>query len=194
MTTDLDTLRRFENFLPELERALPRFTRECGPTLARDEVRAIGLSVGYRAALTFDPSRGVPFGAWATLKIRGALRDAMRSERRRRRIAAAWEHAHRVSPGAELNHGAIDRRAGMGVDEIARVCARLPVREYALVRAHYFHGEPLDAAGRRLGISKSWASRLHQRALQQLRRHLEGRPFSSESACGMRAPCETDGR
>jgi RNA polymerase sigma factor for flagellar operon FliA len=50
--------------------------------------------------------------------------------------------------------------------------ASLPERHRALVEGFYWHGEPLDVVGRRLGISKSWASRLHAQAIELLRRAL----------------------
>ena len=49
---------------------------------------------------------------------------------------------------------------------------RLPAESASLIRATYFEGLTLQEAGERLGISKSWASRLHARALDQLARGL----------------------
>ena len=48
----------------------------------------------------------------------------------------------------------------------------LPSREAHVIRTVYFEGRSLQEAGRELGISKSWASRLHAKALQQLARSL----------------------
>jgi RNA polymerase sigma factor for flagellar operon FliA len=50
----------------------------------------------------------------------------------------------------------------------------LPADEAALVRRHYLEGEQFDEVARDLGISKSWASRLHTRAIQRLTRRLGG--------------------
>ncbi len=44
----------------------------------------------------------------------------------------------------------------------------LPEDAAQLIRATYFEGLTLQEAGRRIGISKSWASRLHAKALQRL--------------------------
>jgi RNA polymerase sigma factor for flagellar operon FliA len=46
--------------------------------------------------------------------------------------------------------------------------AALPAEEQRLVRAIYFEGATLQAAAEGLGISKSWASRLHAKTLSQL--------------------------
>lgn len=45
----------------------------------------------------------------------------------------------------------------------------LPERERALVTKHYWEGKNLLEAGAELGMSKSWASRLHAQAVQRLR-------------------------
>jgi RNA polymerase sigma factor for flagellar operon FliA len=47
--------------------------------------------------------------------------------------------------------------------------ARLPDKERALVTKHYWEGKNLLEAGEELGISKSWASRLHAQAVERLR-------------------------
>lgn len=49
---------------------------------------------------------------------------------------------------------------------------RLPEAEGRLIRAIYFEDYTLQEAASRLGISKSWASRLHARSLEQLARWL----------------------
>jgi len=50
----------------------------------------------------------------------------------------------------------------------------LPERERELLKKHYFEGKDLDEAGSELGISKSWASRLHARAVERLRAAIGG--------------------
>jgi RNA polymerase sigma factor for flagellar operon FliA len=47
--------------------------------------------------------------------------------------------------------------------------ARLPAKERALVTKHYWEGKNLLEAGAELGMSKSWASRLHAQAVERLR-------------------------
>lgn len=44
----------------------------------------------------------------------------------------------------------------------------LPNRERQLIERHYFDGEEFDAIATELGISKSWASRLHAQAIETL--------------------------
>lgn len=51
--------------------------------------------------------------------------------------------------------------------------ADLPPPEDEIVRRHYFEGESLEAVGSSLGLSKSWASRLHTRAIRRLTARLK---------------------
>ncbi|MEZ4367406.1 MAG: sigma-70 family RNA polymerase sigma factor [Kofleriaceae bacterium] len=58
--------------------------------------------------------------------------------------------------------------------------ATLPERERALVTKHYFEGKNLLEAGAELGISKSWASRMHAQAVERLRAALADEPPGPE--------------
>lgn len=51
----------------------------------------------------------------------------------------------------------------------------LPEREQTLVRAIYFDGMTIEEAGAQLGLSKSWASRMHGKALERMRKGLAAR-------------------
>ena len=73
------------------------------------------------------------------------------------------------------------------VQVLHRLIDELPKDSAELVRATYFEGLTLQDAGERLGISKSWASRLHARALEQLARAM--RALGVEEAG--RAECRT---
>jgi RNA polymerase sigma factor for flagellar operon FliA len=48
----------------------------------------------------------------------------------------------------------------------------LPERERALLEAVYFEGATIEEAGARLGLSKSWASRMHGKALERMKKRV----------------------
>jgi RNA polymerase sigma factor FliA len=56
--------------------------------------------------------------------------------------------------------------------QVQRDLAELPERERVLLEAVYFEGLTIEEAGVRLGLSKSWASRLHAKALERMRKSL----------------------
>ena len=60
-------------------------------------------------------------------------------------------------------------------DLLEDAITELPEDRQRLIRACYFENETLLDAGKDLGISKSWASRIHKSCLESLRRSLEAR-------------------
>jgi RNA polymerase sigma factor for flagellar operon FliA len=51
---------------------------------------------------------------------------------------------------------------------VKHAIGELPTQEAELVRRHYLEGERFDHVAAELGLSKSWASRLHTRAIKRL--------------------------
>jgi RNA polymerase sigma factor for flagellar operon FliA len=49
---------------------------------------------------------------------------------------------------------------------------RLPEKERKLLQGYYFQAKTLEEAGSEIGQSKSWASRLHARAIEKLKEYL----------------------
>jgi RNA polymerase sigma factor for flagellar operon FliA len=48
----------------------------------------------------------------------------------------------------------------------------LPAKEQQLLSAIYYEGVTIEVAGERLGLSKSWASRMHAKALSRMKKGL----------------------
>jgi RNA polymerase sigma factor for flagellar operon FliA len=58
------------------------------------------------------------------------------------------------------------------VMQLRDVLGTLPDNERTLLERYYFEDVTLEEAGRELGLSKSWASRLHARAIETLEKRL----------------------
>lgn len=58
------------------------------------------------------------------------------------------------------------------MEHVRKSIELLPPESASLIRAAYFEGVTLHEAGRRLGISRAWTSRLHAKALEKLAREL----------------------
>jgi RNA polymerase sigma factor for flagellar operon FliA len=69
--------------------------------------------------------------------------------------------ATEADPEAALGHAQLMKIVTEAVDA-------LPENEAVLVRRHYLEGERFDHVAKELGLSKSWASRLHTRAIKRL--------------------------
>jgi RNA polymerase sigma factor for flagellar operon FliA len=68
--------------------------------------------------------------------------------------------------------GATAVEAKQASEAIRAAVAELPEKERTLVELFYFEGLSLQDAGKSLGLSKSWSSRLHARAIQLLAKKL----------------------
>jgi RNA polymerase sigma factor for flagellar operon FliA len=56
---------------------------------------------------------------------------------------------------------------------VREALAELPEQERHLIQRHYFDDVRLDEAAREIGLSKSWASRIHGRAIESIGRQMK---------------------
>lgn len=201
--------------------------RQLGRLVSVEDHISAGREALLHAARSFDPDRGIPFRRWATIKLRGAMVDAARSNSalpkrvyRKLRAIRAMNDMHEAANedraaappltaedadaqlSAQLSSAAI--AAAMGFltyrsnkseevlgrlkDEdhspesnvgdallLERVKAAIlerPEQERLLLERHYFGDTQLDEIAKELGLSKSWTSRLHARAIEGLAKSL----------------------
>jgi RNA polymerase sigma factor for flagellar operon FliA len=218
-----EVLERFHSELALVEAIAAQILRSVGRSIEFDDLVGAGREGLLDAARRFDPSRGVPFGAYAALRVRGAILDGVRQlsllPRRTYERIAALEAAVRVSEGEaeqvfadaagtdpnaarralEEHLSSIALAAAIGIAAETRgepidgedtpeqalsraqlvqvvrgAVAELDDFEGQIVRRHYLEGEHLEDIARDLEISKSWASRLHTRAVGRLAKRLRG--------------------
>jgi RNA polymerase sigma factor for flagellar operon FliA len=63
--------------------------------------------------------------------------------------------------------------AGEMREKLREALAKLPQKNREVLEAYYFRDETLESIAQRLGLSKSWLSRLHAKSLEMLRAVLE---------------------
>jgi RNA polymerase sigma factor FliA len=150
----------------------------------RDDIASAAM-IGLIAAVDrFDHRRGVPFEAYASLRIRGAVVDELRRVDERGRADRRSESAAlAVSLDALLESGA---HQGPVVDDgfserheqedlktrIQNALGRLPARQREVIARYYGDELTLREAGAKMGVSEARACQLHGRAIQNLRREL----------------------
>jgi RNA polymerase sigma factor for flagellar operon FliA len=142
--------------------------------------RAAALADGY-----LENAREREAGADPALRARASTADTLRT---------LSEHVTGlttivlVSLDGESAPDPADPKADQDVDRVnyawlaPRVKAafeQLPERERRLMDDCYYGGLTIKEAGEKQGLSKSWASRMHARALKMLGRHLGVTPESS---------------
>ena len=177
-----------------------RLRRELSIPGDLEDLVAFGFGGLLEARHRFDPGRGVRFQTFAYHRVRGAMLDGVRKmsqlpRRAHERLVAASEGSPTAAPtaldkaftrisGSLATATVLQGRFGdespeellLKNESVTRLLQALPslsARKRVLVRGFYFEGRSIDAMARELGISKSWASRLHTSALRQLRGALE---------------------
>jgi RNA polymerase sigma factor for flagellar operon FliA len=150
----------------------------------RDDVASAAMIGLIGAVDRFDPRRGVPFEAYAALRIRGAVVDELRRVDERGR-------ADRRSEGTELavsldvlmekgtHHGpVVDDGFSERFEQedlktrVQDALGRLPARQREVIARYYGDELTLREAGAKMGVSEARACQLHGRAIQNLRREL----------------------
>jgi RNA polymerase sigma factor for flagellar operon FliA len=162
----------------ELARCLACVARRRFPTVALADLRAFALEGLWEASTRFDETRGVPFPAFARCRILGQIGDEIRAANMlsRRARSAGCEMSEfddeQLTADEELT---VDEQ----LHELRMVLAvrekteALSDRARALILGHYVDDRRFDLVAADLGISKSWASRIHTKAVGRLRRSLK---------------------
>lgn len=176
--------RLIERYLP-LARALSWRVRMIETPIADGDDLASAAMLGLIDAVDrFEPGRGVPFEAYASLRIRGAIIDELRRTGERARNASPEETPRTLSlddlPADDQQHAVAP--VDDGVDEaferedlrgrVQGALEGLPVRQREVLARYYADSLTLREAGARMGISEARACQLHGRAIVNLRRAL----------------------
>jgi RNA polymerase sigma factor for flagellar operon FliA len=164
-----------------------RIHHKVPPYIDLEDLVAYGQVGLAEAARDFDPSRGTQFSTFAYYRIRGAIYDGLakmswfsRVEYGRRRNqnlttrVLSWQEAEN-GVNKVLSIEDVSTPSPPAVAMLHEVCQRLdelttalPKNAGELIHAAYSEGLQLQEAGRRIGISKSWASRQHRKAIRRL--------------------------
>lgn len=190
-----------------------------------DELVSAGLEGLFDAARRFDPTRGIPFRAYANYRVEGAIVDAVRHTLRLPRRAherlAMYHAASNVNQGeheatlsatngwyadmdpeerlngqlativlsAMMSEGGSTGGEGASNDGqptnpeeayeraelmamVRSAVAELKGYEARAISLYYFEGKTHEEAAEAMKVAKSWAHRLHTRALERLTKQL----------------------
>ncbi len=139
------------------------------------DIDAFALEGLWDAAVRFDERRGVPFRSYATIRISGEINEQIRAlqmlpRRHHGRGASMVELTGEAIVGDATQDDDVD--AVRSFEAIRSKVDSLDAEERALIVGHYFQDRRFDHVAADLGISKSWASRVHSRAIRKLRKRV----------------------
>lgn len=190
MDPDPATAIDVDAYMPLITKIARHIRERIGGTVELDELISIGVEGLLEAAERLDPERAQQFPGYAQLRIRGHILDNLgntaalprrawrmvREERLRAHPRAydphvidRFEGAGGGDPRGSIVDALDARRLRAGIDRLSDDSMRRVLFEL------YVEGRSLSEAASTLGISISWASRLHQRGLALLREQLSER-------------------
>lgn len=187
-----DRTQLVNEFLPLVRRLAGRMILLARPYLESDDLVSIGVEALLRASARYDPSRGVQFGTFAYLRVRGAMLEGIgsvgpfsrglvrrRAGRGEPRLPPRMRRFDELQPETGGARNSTEDQLALAIDA-ARLGPHLraavasldePCRQ--IILRHYCSGDSLLEIGQTMGRSRSWASRAHSAALARLRAALE---------------------
>ncbi len=148
----------------------------------KDELVSLGYMGLVEAQTRFDPSRGVPFAAFAAMRVRGAMIDYLRqidpvSRDERTRLRNSDEMASVTLVDFACAEG--QAAAGTDADEALwqsqqralmwQALSDLSEREQLVVQRYFFEEQPLKKIGEELNVSESRICQIVGAAVSRLR-------------------------
>jgi RNA polymerase sigma factor FliA len=140
-----------------------------------DGLRQIGwFSRSEFARIRFEQSANDLMTSYSSVEVRGqAVEDEVQEVEA---IFSGIVSAYMLSLESAETLNKAENRASPDEDYeakefsqiIRRAISELPETEKKLIEYYYYHGLTLEEIGNKLGLSKSWTSRLHSKCLQHL--------------------------
>lgn len=143
------------------------------PVHMRSDLSGVALVALTQVAAEYDPARGVPFGAFAQQRIRGACLDSIR--RRHYVNATAVEYTSEQSESRSDSTASVEVSAIESESRRARrakaveIIQKLPGRLAVLLWLHYIEEQTLEAIAPKLGVVASRLSQLHWEGISILK-------------------------
>jgi RNA polymerase sigma factor (sigma-70 family) len=159
----------FESHLRHATLSARRIARRLPRCVRREEVEAAALAGLWRAALAYDPGRGLLFWTYAAWRVRGEVLDALRAD-----VVTGRSRRHAPPRRRPLSHGlaaAPDPRPALTDlrDRLAPLRRLLSWRGRVLLRLLYDEGMGLAQAARALGLNSHYLGEEHARLLALMR-------------------------
>ena len=143
-----------------------------------EDLESAGLIGLIDAVDRYQPERGVPFEAYAALRVRGAVLDELRAVTGGRPSEAPVQLSlEEMLEAGDHTLPTVDETGPQRAAEdlaarVERALRFLPERQREVLARYYGQSLTLREAGKSMGVSEARACQLHARAIASLRRAL----------------------
>lgn len=172
-----------EQYLPLAEKIANRVSRNVSRYFERDDLLSFAFIGLVDAIKKYDKKKSLSFQCYAYMRIKGSIYDGLRREGYLKKLKdhpepirpislddlpenllANVEHEHRIEK--QLNALSVK-------SAVSRVLEGMPDQMKQLIVMYYYQGETFSDISKKMNLSKSWVSRLHQQALIYLGHHMK---------------------
>ncbi|HEX2572773.1 MAG TPA: sigma-70 family RNA polymerase sigma factor [Polyangia bacterium] len=180
-----------EQYLEMVRRIAGSIVRHLPAHVDREELISLGYMGLVEARERFDASRGVPFAAFAAMRVRGAMLDGLRQidvvsrgERARLRRSNEAASVKRVdfacaessaAPVAPVDEELASYQQRQLLWKAFRV---LSERQRLIVQRYFFEEQPLKTIGKELGLSESRICQIVAEVVDRLRSLVNDEAFA----------------
>ncbi len=190
---------RVEEGLSLVYATAAKIYKTVGGLVEFDELVSFGTIGLMQAAARYDKNSQAQFTTYAYYRIHGAMMDGLRAlgpmsrsawrqHKQQTALDEAAPQTMALTATPVLRHpttpatAEADIASKQAAELLDAAVKQLPERESFLIASCYYGERNMVDAGKDLGISKSWTSRLHDRALKRLRRELRGHSYETLAA------------
>lgn len=156
--------------LPLVDPIARNIVRNLPPSFELDDLRSAGYLGLLHAAERFDASRGVLFSTYARYRVRGAMRDLVKKQRRAAMREPFLEDVAEQAVAETLTQGILKKQRRR---QLARAASGLTPRERDVIHLVFVAGETGAQIAELLGINPSRVSELKHRGLRRMRSELD---------------------
>lgn len=152
------------------------------PSFELDDLVQAGALGLMDAATKYDEGKGVPFRAYAAVRIRGEIKESCRRRRYRENTHEELDLVHHDRP--DMRSTPIDERAHQHSvrKRIRQAMDGLDDKNRAVIEIYFRRDQRLRGVGRAFGVRQSRSSQLLQIAKKDMKRALEMRNFTMAAA------------
>lgn len=163
--------RLFHDHIGFAKRMANKFYKKTSGQMALEDAFAHACYGLWQAAFQYDLDQKVKFETYAYKRVMGSMMDALTNESKfvsHQELDVLEQQADYHAKTFEDEYELKDFNR-VRMKQVRRALKKLPKRFQLILVKYYIENKNLKQIGKEMNLSKSWMTRLHQRALVELK-------------------------